>query len=101
MYEIVWDEAAKAELAGLSAFLRRIILAAVESQLRYEPDVETRNRKPLREPLPEVPKASWELRIRDHRVLYWVPAPRSVAVLRVILKGPASLSEAVEKDGEP
>ncbi|HMF39478.1 MAG TPA: hypothetical protein VKQ32_02230 [Polyangia bacterium] len=85
MYELVWDEAAKAELAGVSAFLRRIIVDAVGRQLRHEAEIETRNRKPLREPLQELPQASWELRVRDHRVLYWIPAVRTVAVLRVIL----------------
>ena len=98
MYELVWDEAAKAELAGFSAFLRRIIVDAVENQLRHEPDVETRNRKPLREPLPEVPEAAWELRIREHRALYRIPNAGTVRILRVILKGAGTLTAALGSD---
>jgi hypothetical protein len=33
-YQIVWDEEAKAELAALRAFRRRIVVATVEEQLR-------------------------------------------------------------------
>jgi plasmid stabilization system protein ParE len=101
VYELVWGERAEAELAALRPFLRRIVLAAAESQLRYQPDVETRNRKPLREPLPEVPDAAWELRIRGaHRLLYRIADASTVRVLRVILKGPDTLAEAVGDDHE-
>jgi mRNA-degrading endonuclease RelE of RelBE toxin-antitoxin system len=100
VYELVWDEAAKAEIAALSAFMRRIIVAAVDDQLRHEPDVETRNRKPLREPVDELPEVSWELRVRDHRVLYWLPDRQTVTVLRVILKGTESLTDATRRGGE-
>ena len=100
MHDLVWDEEAMAELAALSAFQRRIVVDNVEDQLRYQPDVETRNRKPLREPLKELPQASWELRIHAYRVLYWIPDGRTVAVLRVILKGTETLTEAVGKGGQ-
>jgi len=46
---------------------------AVETQLRFEPDVETRNRKPLR--YPNVLGAEWELRFgpgNRFRVFYEV-----------------------------
>jgi hypothetical protein len=95
-YDIVWDEEAQAELAGLKAFQRRIVVDAVEDRLRFQPDVETRNRKPLQQSLPEAPDASWELRVHgDHRVLYRVADVRTVRVLRVILKGTASLATAI------
>jgi mRNA-degrading endonuclease RelE of RelBE toxin-antitoxin system len=98
VYELVWDEAAKAELAALGSFQRRIIVRTVESQLRHQPSLETRNRKPLREPLEDLPAASWELRVREHRVLYWIADRRTVTILRVILKATASLTEALGRD---
>ena len=102
MYDLVWDEAAKSELAALRAFRRKIIVDTVERQLRHQPDVETRNRKPLREPLPEVPEASWELRIHgDTRVLYWIADRRTVGVLRVILKGTSLLADSLRRGGQP
>jgi hypothetical protein len=95
VYDLVWDEEATAELAALSAFRRRIVVDAAEGQLRHQPDVETRNRKPLREPLPEVPDAAWELRVHGvHRVLYRIADVRTVRVLRVILKGTSALADA-------
>ena len=94
-FEIVWDEEAKAELAALRAFQRKVVVATVERQLRHQPEIETRNRKPLREPLDGLPEESWELRIRgDFRVLYWI-AGRRVVVLRVILKGIATLADTM------
>ena len=42
------------------------ILDAIDSHLRYEPTVETRNRKPLR----DSEMAEWELRVGNARVFY-------------------------------
>jgi Txe/YoeB family toxin of Txe-Axe toxin-antitoxin module len=82
----------------LRPFERKIIVETVERQLRDQPDIETRNRKPLREPLRELPDASWELRIQgEHRALYRIADPSTVRVLRVILKGTATLSDAVKR----
>jgi hypothetical protein len=102
VYDIVWDEEAKSELAALNSFRRKIIVDVVERQLRHQPDVETRNRKPLREPLPDVPEASWELRIQgDTRVLYWIADRGTVGVLRVILKGTSPLADSLRRGGHP
>jgi mRNA-degrading endonuclease RelE of RelBE toxin-antitoxin system len=102
VYELVWDEEAKAELATVSAFRRKIVVDAIERQLRHQPDVETRHRKPLREHLRDLPVATWELRIHgDTRVLYCVVDRRTVSVLRVILKGSATLADAARRDREP
>jgi hypothetical protein len=93
---------AKAELAALSAFSRKIVVDAVERQLRHQPDVDTRHRKPLREHLRDLPVATWELRIHgDTRVLYGVADRRTVSVLRVILKGTETLADAARRGREP
>ena len=61
-----------------------IVLDAVDRQLLNQPNVETRNRKPMR----PNPVAPWELRIGNLRVYYEVnddPEP-TVVVLAVGIK---------------
>ena len=53
-------------LRSLRAAERTLVLETVERQLSHQPEVETRNRKPLR----PNPFATWELRIGDLRVFY-------------------------------
>jgi mRNA-degrading endonuclease RelE of RelBE toxin-antitoxin system len=53
-------------LRVLTARQRAMVFDAVDQQLLHEPDVETRNRKPMRPNL----VAPWELRIGDLRVYY-------------------------------
>jgi mRNA-degrading endonuclease RelE of RelBE toxin-antitoxin system len=53
-------------LGALTARQRAIIFDTVDSQLGYQPDIETRNRKPMR----PNPIAPWELRIGNLRVYY-------------------------------
>jgi mRNA-degrading endonuclease RelE of RelBE toxin-antitoxin system len=58
-----------------------MILDSVERQLKYQPTVETRNRKPMR----PNPLAPWELRIGDLRVYYDVEDdPELVVHVRAI-----------------
>jgi hypothetical protein len=95
-YSIEWAPRAETEIDEIRAFDARPILTAV-NQLRNEAEVETRNREPLRAPLPELPEASWEARVGDHHVLHQVREGRIVRVLRVILKGRRTISEALGK----
>jgi mRNA-degrading endonuclease RelE of RelBE toxin-antitoxin system len=53
-------------MRGLSARDQRRIVDAVDRQLKREPDVRTRQRKPLR----PNDLATWELRVGDFRVFY-------------------------------
>ncbi len=61
-----------------------MVLDAVEEQLSYQPDRETRNRKPMR----PNPLAPWELRIGSLRAYYDIEQEpeRVVIVLAVGLK---------------
>jgi mRNA-degrading endonuclease RelE of RelBE toxin-antitoxin system len=101
MYELVWDPQAGEELRALSAFRRRIVLAAVERQLRHEPNVETSQRKPLCEPLQLLPAASWELRVGEFRVFYAIEEGQTVTILAIILKGTETTGEAVRRGRKP
>src|SRR5688572_15956105 len=85
-YTIEWAPSADAELAALHVFDSRPIVRAVR-ELAHEAETETRNRKPLLQPIENVPEASWEIRVVEHRVLYEVKEGQTVRILRVILKG--------------
>jgi mRNA-degrading endonuclease RelE of RelBE toxin-antitoxin system len=92
-YFVELDPEAQRDLEGLRAFDVRSVVEALR-QLRYEAEIEARNRKPLRAPIPAVSEASWELRVGDYRALYRVQKDRTVRVLRVILKGRRTIDEA-------
>ncbi|NJN96798.1 MAG: type II toxin-antitoxin system RelE/ParE family toxin [Anaerolineales bacterium] len=53
-------------LQAFPAHAQALLLDTIEQQLCYQPDNETRNRKPLR---PNT-LASWELRVGDFRIFY-------------------------------
>jgi mRNA-degrading endonuclease RelE of RelBE toxin-antitoxin system len=100
-YNIEWSPRAALELDELRAFEAKVIHRAIE-WLAYQAETVTRNRKPLDPPLQEIPGASWELRVRAYRVFYEVRPgvaenPRTVRILRVILKGRQSTRDAVSK----
>jgi len=66
IFEIEFTPDAWEHLQVFSARDRAILLAEIETQLRYEPHIQTRNRKSLQ----ENPLASWELRVGKFRVFY-------------------------------
>ena len=96
MYEIAWSEASRADLKALPAFWRRRVAAAVE-QLVHQAEIETRNRKRLRQAPQGFWDAEWNLRVGDLRVLYRVIDGRIAQVLRVILKGTATTDDALKR----
>jgi mRNA-degrading endonuclease RelE of RelBE toxin-antitoxin system len=65
-YEIDITEEAKSDLSHYSAYERKIIVSESRSQLTHEPEVETKNRKRLR----DNPIAKWELRVGRFRIFY-------------------------------
>lgn len=107
-YTIEWEPEAEAEVDALRSFDARSILAAVR-ELSHQAEQETRNRKPLGEPVDGLPEGSWEIRVGEHRVFYEVlpgdpgapsgsTSPKIAHVLRVILKGRQTTQEAVSKN---
>lgn len=65
-FVIEYSPDAEDHLRALSARQRSTVFDEIDRQLLNEPDVETRNRKPMR----PNPVAPWELRIDDLRVYY-------------------------------
>jgi Gp49-like protein DUF891 len=60
-YTLLYTNTFKRHLKLVKAKYQPFIRATLEKQLQYEPEVETRNRKPLQKPMAF--KAEWELRI--------------------------------------
>ena len=82
-YRIEYSPSAVEHLRALKARQAQVVLDSVDKQLRHQPTVETRNRKPMR----PNPVAPWELRIGDLRVYYEVDAAESIVhILAVGLK---------------
>jgi mRNA-degrading endonuclease RelE of RelBE toxin-antitoxin system len=80
-YTIEYSPEAIVHLRALTARQRTQVFDNVEQQLRYEPNVETRNRKPMR----PNPLAPWELRIGDLRVYYDVEeTPEPLVSIRAV-----------------
>jgi addiction module RelE/StbE family toxin len=85
-HEIDWSEQATADIESVPSYRRPRIVAAVE-RLRDQATVATRNRRPLSEPIEGLPTATWQVRVGDYRVLYWIEEERTVVILQVIFKG--------------
>ena len=66
MYEIEFSDDALEDLESLKKNEQNEVLDDIDANLRYEPAVETRNRKRLR----PNQTAEWELRIGRFRVFY-------------------------------
>jgi mRNA-degrading endonuclease RelE of RelBE toxin-antitoxin system len=72
-YDLVYTEPFLRHLKLVEAKYHTMIRETLENQLQYEPQVKTRNRKPLKKPMPF--KAEWELRFGPNsrfRVFYSV-----------------------------
>jgi len=82
-YRIEYSPSAVDHLRALGAGQQRVVLDSVDEQLRHQPALETKNRKPMR----PNPVAPWELRIGILRVYYEVESAETVVrILAVGLK---------------
>jgi mRNA-degrading endonuclease RelE of RelBE toxin-antitoxin system len=59
-YTLIYARGVTKHLESIDAKYDRLIRETIEEQLRFEPGVETKNRKPLRQPAPFA--AEWEIR---------------------------------------
>jgi mRNA-degrading endonuclease RelE of RelBE toxin-antitoxin system len=87
-FTLVYADEVKDHLRAIEPKYHSLIQAAIEDQLRHEPEKETRNRKPLQRPVSF--GAQWELRLgpdNRFRVFYQVDAAeRRVLILAVGVK---------------
>ena len=76
-YTLVYARGVTKHLAAIDAKYDRLIRETITEQLRFEPGVETKNRKPLHQPAPF--RAGWEIRFgpgNRFRVLYDIDQER-------------------------
>jgi mRNA-degrading endonuclease RelE of RelBE toxin-antitoxin system len=87
-FALIFDAEVRRHLHAIEAKYHGLIRSTIEEELLFEPERQTRNRKPL-EP-PAVLGATWELRFgpdNRFRVLYAVdPERREVQILAVGVK---------------
>jgi mRNA-degrading endonuclease RelE of RelBE toxin-antitoxin system len=84
-FNLSYDEATKEQLQAIPAKYHSLIRTVIEEQLLFEPENETRNRKPLQQPAPF--EATWELRFgpdNRFRVLYGVDHERREVQIQAI-----------------
>ena len=84
-YTLVYAPEVKKHLGAIDPKYHPVIREKIEEQLLFEPGIETRNRKPLRQPAPLA--AEWEIRFgpdNRFRVLYDIDeVDRAVHVLAI------------------
>ncbi len=87
-FNLIYAAQVKTHLKAIDRKYHSLIRQEVENQLRFEPDVETRNRKPLTRAVEF--EADWELRCGPNnrfRVFYEVsPTEREVYVIAIGIK---------------
>lgn len=87
-FALVYAAEVKQHLRAIESKYHSVIQAEAETQLLFDPNVETRNRKPLKRPIAF--GADWELRLgpdNRFRVFYQVNAEsREVRVLAIGVK---------------
>jgi hypothetical protein len=87
-YTLLYDRQVAWHLSGIERRYHSLIRRKIEVSLRYEPEAETRNRKPLSRP--SMLGTSWELRFgpqNSFRVFYRTDhASREVYVLGIGVK---------------
>ncbi|GAH47996.1 unnamed protein product, partial [marine sediment metagenome] len=80
-YRIEYSPNSENHLRKLTTNQQVIILDTIDKQLSFQPDIKTRNRKPMR----TNPLAPWELRIGKFRVYYdFEKIPKPIVCIRAI-----------------
>jgi len=89
-YAIDIRDAALDELRAIKPYHRTRIIDAIDQQLTYEPNVETRNRKQLAglQPGFEHDPPVWELRVGLYRVYYDINEQSKTVVVRAVREKP-------------
>ena len=84
-FEIIYPPIIKQHLKAIESKYYALIRESLETQLQFQPDVETRNRKPLKRPV--VFGAKWEIRLgpdNRFRVFYRIDYDNKQVVLLAI-----------------
>ncbi|RLC12422.1 MAG: addiction module toxin RelE [Deltaproteobacteria bacterium] len=86
-FEIIYDKKVKNHLVSIERKYHSLIRRTIENQLKYEPDTETRNRKPLFR-ASEFGESTWEIRFGpDNRFRVFYRSDLSAGDVRVLAVG--------------
>jgi mRNA-degrading endonuclease RelE of RelBE toxin-antitoxin system len=80
MFRIAFTPSALADIQWFRKYEQKIIFDKIEEQLTHQPNVETRNRKPLR----PNQVAEWELRIGKYRVFSDADTDRNAGEVKLV-----------------
>jgi len=96
-WAVLYDVEANEDLDKIQVHDLRRIHDAIAANLVHEPNVRTRNRKPLKLVSTESEvRETWELRVGDYRVFYDVdPQEGIVTILKVRKKPPHRTTEDI------
>jgi mRNA-degrading endonuclease RelE of RelBE toxin-antitoxin system len=85
-FSLIFNPEVMQHLRAIEAKHHSLIHAAVHEQLLFEPEAETRNRKPLQQPV--APGATWELRFGpDNRFRVFCIVDRERREVRILAIG--------------
>ncbi|PWU09836.1 MAG: plasmid stabilization protein ParE [Verrucomicrobia bacterium] len=89
-FQIRINEDAVAEIKALPAPTRKQVIRAIESQLVFQPNVPTRNRKLLRGLIPpwDHVEPTWEIRVGEYRVFYDIDEKGRLVHIRAVRHKP-------------
>jgi mRNA-degrading endonuclease RelE of RelBE toxin-antitoxin system len=82
-FQIEFTQTAADHVRAFREYDQKVILNAIEEQLRHEPTVETRNKKPLS----PNELSDWELRVDQFRVFSDVTTVSDAAIVTVKVVG--------------
>jgi len=84
-YELIYPPIIKQHLKSIESRYYSLIQKSLEVQLQFQPDVETKNRKPLKRPV--VYGAKWEIRLgpdNGFRAFYRIEYDKEQVILLAI-----------------
>ena len=86
VYSLIYDPQVRDHVARIEKKYHSLIRKEIERQLRYEPEVETKNRKPLLQP--SSLGSAWELRIGpENRLRIFYKADRELWTVTILAIG--------------
>jgi len=86
VYSLIYDSQVQDHIARIERKYHSLIQSEIEQQLRYQPEVETKNRKPLLRP--SSLGSAWELRIGpDNRFRIFYKADRELGTVNILAIG--------------
>jgi mRNA-degrading endonuclease RelE of RelBE toxin-antitoxin system len=93
-YELIYDVGVQKHVAKIPRKYHSLIRVKIKDQLRYEPEKETKNRKPLERP--SVLGSAWELRLGpDNRFRVFYKVDQDAHAVHILAAGVKEKDELI------